>query len=196
MDKRIHLYIDNDLSVPEKQAFERELSENRQLFHDYTKMSGLLKLAEKQYGQTQSPSDITDRILGTIAHRERSYDALRQVLRIAAVLAIVVLTGSGIFTYVHRTANLVKITFNVSLPDAQKVYLLGTFNKWGNVPEQLQKTGNGSFSLTLKLKPGIYQYVYKVNDNEILPDPHAQLYTNDGFGQRNAVLIVKNTRRS
>ena len=196
MDKRIHLFIDNELSPSDKQTFEKELSENKQLREDYEKMSGLLKLAGSRNGQARAPQNITDRIMGTIEQPQEHPYSLLRFLRIAAAIAIVIATGAGVFTYVHRENNLVNITFRVSVPNAKTVYVLGSFNQWGDVPEQLRNTGNGLFTLTLKLKPGIYQYVYKVDNNEILSDPHARLYTQDGFGQRNAILIVKNTKLS
>ncbi len=196
MDKRIHLFIDNELSPSDKQAFEKELLENKQLREDYEKMSGLLKLAGTPSGHARAPQDITDRIMGTIERPQGHPYSLLRFLRIAAAIAIVVATGAGVLTYVHRENNLVNITFRVSVPNAKTVYVLGSFNQWGDVPEQLRNTGNGLFTLTLKLKPGIYQYVYKVDNDEILSDPHARLYTQDGFGQRNAILVVKNSKLS
>ena len=196
MDKRIHLFIDNGLSSSDKQAFEKELLENKQLREDYEKMSGLLKLAGTRSGHARAPQDITDRIMETIERPQVHPYSLLRFLRIAAAIAIVVATGAGVLTYVHRENNLVNITFRVSVPNAKTVYVLGSFNQWGDVPEQLRNTGNGLFTLTLKLKPGIYQYVYKVDNNEILSDPHARLYTQDGFGQRNAILVVKNSKLS
>ena len=196
MDKRIHLFIDNELSPSDKQAFEKELSENKQLREDYEKMTGLLKLAGARNRHARAPQDITDRIMETIERPQGHPYSLLRFLRIAAAIAIVIATGAGVFTYVHRENNLVNITFRVRVPDAKTVYVMGSFNQWGDVPEQLRNTGNGLFTLTLKLKPGIYQYVYKVDDNEILSDPHARLYTQDGFGQRNAILIVKHAKQS
>ena len=196
MDKRIHLFIDNELSPSDKQAFEKELLENKQLREDYEKMSGLLKLAGTRSGHARAPQDITDRIMETIERTQVHPYSLLRFLQIAAAIAIVVATGAGVLTYVHRENNLVNITFRVSVPNAKTVYVLGSFNQWGDVPEQLRNTGNGLFTLTLKLKPGIYQYVYKVDNNEILSDPHARLYTQDGFGQRNAILVVKNSKLS
>ena len=196
MDKRIHLYIDNELSPSDKQAFEKEMSENEQVREDYEKMAGLLKLASARDGHTRAPQEITDRIMEAIERPQEHPRFLLRFLRIAAAIAIVIATGAGVLTYVHRENTLVTITFRVRVPNAKTVYVMGSFNQWGDVPEQLRNTGNGLFTLTLKLKPGIYQYVYKVNDNEILSDPHARLYTQDGFGQRNAILIVKHAKQS
>lgn len=196
MDKRIHLYIDDELSPAAKQAFEKDLQENRQVREDYEKMAGLLKLAGARSGHARAPQDITDRIMETIEQPQEHTYSLFRFLRIAAAIAIVIATGAGALTYVHRENSLVNITFRVRVPNARTVYVLGSFNQWGDVPEKLRNNGNGVFTLTLKLKPGMYQYVYKVDDKEILSDPHARLYTQDGYGQRNAILIVKHSRLS
>ncbi len=190
MDKRIHLFIDNELDPEQKQAFEKDLLENKQMREDYEKMTGMIELAGKQYPRTSAPEGINDRIMAALEQEEQRSVMLHRFFRIAAALLIVVLTGSGIYMAEHRTSGLVSIQLSVALPDARTVQVLGSFNKWGGEPDRLKKAGNGLFTLTLKLKPGIYQYVYKVDDSRIVPDPHARLYTEDGFGQRNAVLIV------
>lgn len=190
MDKRIHLYIDNELDEQAKKAFEEELLENKQLYNDYTTMRNLLELVGEQYKQVSAPDGITDKVIKNITAKE-NFLSFKKVSALAASIIILVLIGTGVYMYYNRGNNLVKITFNVSLPQVKKVYLLGTFNKWGEEPEELKNIGNGLFTLTLKLKPGIYQYVYKLDNNKIIPDPNARLYTKDGFGQTNAILIVK-----
>ncbi len=196
MDKRIHQYIDNELDPRQRQAFEQELLENRQLREEYETMSALLDLAGKHYHRTPAPQDMSDRIMAALEREERRSRTLSRFLRIAAALLIVVLAGAGAFTLEHRTGGMVRVQLSVALPDAQTVQVLGSFNKWGAVPEHLKKAKNGLFTVTLRLKPGIYQYVYQVDNSRIVSDPHARLYTEDGFGQRNAVLIVRNARHS
>ncbi|MGB9735634.1 MAG: hypothetical protein ACP5JP_02660 [bacterium] len=195
MDKRIHLYIDNELDEQSKRAFEQDLLKDKQLYEEYTKMLNLLTLVKEHYPRVNAPSGITDNVIEKITTKEASITTRKLLVGVAAIV-VLVLSVTGVFMFAHRADNLVTITFKVSLPDAKNVYLLGTFNKWGEKPEKLKRTDNGLFTITLKLKPGIYQYVYKVDDNKIIPDPGAMLYTEDGFGQKNAILIVKSPKNS
>jgi len=195
MDPRIHLYIDGQMNEQEKKAFEKELLENEQLHDDYKKMLNLLELAREQYQPAHAPSDITDKIIEAITSKQRTL-LWREISVAVAAIILLVLTGTGIFLHERKKSNLINVTFRVSLPDAKKVYLMGNFNNWGEKKEELKKTGNGLFTLTIKLKPGVYQYVYQIDDNRIIPDPNAKLYTQDGFGQKNAILIVKGTKNS
>ncbi len=197
MDERIHLYIDGELNGAEKRTFEKNLKEDHQLYDDYAKMVQLLTIAKECFPNAEPPADLTDEIMSQISpHRVSIHSFIKPLLKIAAIIIIALITGTGIYTYTHRTSGLIPVTFRISLPQAKDVYLLGTFNKWGERTEQLKRTDSGLFVITLKLKPGIYQYVYRIDKGVILSDPNAKLYADDGFGQRNAVIIVKNIRRS
>ncbi len=196
MDKRIHFYIDGSMSDVEKQAFEKELRENPELSDDYNGLNHVLILAKNLKTGSAAPQHITDTVMQQI-QRQTAFPAFyKQLLKIAAVIAFILLTGTGIYTSLHRGAGLVPITFTMSAPKAKTVYLLGTFNNWGGKPQQLKRAHNGVFAITVKLKPGIYQYVYRVDNGIIVPDPNARMYADDGFGQKNALIIVKGTNHS
>jgi hypothetical protein len=80
----------------------------------------------------------------------------------------------------------------------QSVSLRGSFNGWGETP--MIRREDGSWSVTLKLGPGEYQYKYFINGewapsmesgpNGAPIDPQANGYSPDGYGGRNAVRIV------
>ncbi len=44
--------------------------------------------------------------------------------------------------------------------------------------------------LKVRLPMGRHEYAFLVNGEKVVPDPEAVLYEEDGFGQRNAVLLL------
>lgn len=82
--------------------------------------------------------------------------------------------------------------------EVRSVSLRGSFNNWGETP--MQRLPDGSFSVTLYLPPGSYQYKYFINGawprdmatarNGRPVDPEADGYAPDGFGGQNAVRVV------
>ena len=79
------------------------------------------------------------------------------------------------------------------------VSLRGSFNSWGEWP--MEKQPDGTWSITVDLEPGEYQYKYYINskwpqDMSIARaggpvDPNAIGYVNDGFGGQNAICRIK-----
>ena len=55
--------------------------------------------------------------------------------------------------------------FEFFSPSAQDVRLAGTFNSWDASKHRLRKDSDGRWHLTLKLKPGRYEYRYLVDGN-------------------------------
>jgi 1,4-alpha-glucan branching enzyme len=68
--------------------------------------------------------------------------------------------------------------------------VIGSFNNWVPQPCELHKdNGSTRWILTLRLEPGRYEYAFLV-DGKPMPDPHAELYQDDGFGNQNTVLAL------
>jgi 1,4-alpha-glucan branching enzyme len=86
-----------------------------------------------------------------------------------------------------------KIIFNLSAPQAERVYLAGDFNDWkiNSLPLRPYKIGNGDteWRATLQLRPGIYKYRYIV-DGEWLNDPNCQEHVPNEFGTLNDVITI------
>ncbi len=80
----------------------------------------------------------------------------------------------------------------------KSVSLRGSFNNWAELP---MKEENGTWSVTVFLKPGKYEYKYFINGQWVKDmsddgtgrpyDPDADGYADDGYGGKNAVRIVK-----
>jgi len=84
----------------------------------------------------------------------------------------------------------VPVVFTLTLPSAQSVAVVGSFNQWRPQGFEMHDAEHHRWTITLELPEGRYEYAFLVDDKEIIPDPHASLYQNDGFGNRNAVLIL------
>lgn len=93
-------------------------------------------------------------------------------------------TGSGTST----------TRFVLLAPAATSVAVTGDFLNWAPEGHQLTRVRDGLWVADLRLTPGIHQYSFIVNGTEWQPDPQATASVDDGFGQRNSVLIVPDRR--
>ena len=78
-------------------------------------------------------------------------------------------------------------------PDGNKskVFLAGNFNDWKpDNPKFLMTNDGGTWTITVKLEPGTYQYKY-VADGSWIKDPYSPGDAPDGFGGRNGKFDVK-----
>ena len=84
-----------------------------------------------------------------------------------------------------------RVVLTVQADPGSTVYLAGSFNKWD--PKGLRmvdKDGNGLYSVSVTLAPGIYEYKFVINGVWTLdPDPDRD-WTQNGLGTLNSVLRV------
>jgi len=84
-----------------------------------------------------------------------------------------------------------RVVLTVQADPGSTVYLAGSFNDWN--PEgtrMVDKDGNGLYSVTVTLAPGIYEYKFVINGVWTLdPDPDRD-WTQNGLGTLNSVLRV------
>ena len=84
-----------------------------------------------------------------------------------------------------------EITLSALRPGAASVAVIGSFNGWSPAGYAMLPGGEaGVWTLRLRLPPGRHQYSFLVDGKEILPDPRAFVQEDDGFGNRNSVLVV------
>ena len=88
------------------------------------------------------------------------------------------------------------VQFRLQAPEAMTVRLAGTFTDW-QPRYELHESAPGIFTITLPLSPGVHDYVFVVNDEQWVPDPHAP-QVDDGFGGRNSriALLTPDVSRS
>jgi len=96
------------------------------------------------------------------------------------------------------------ILFQYDAPSARQVNLAGNFpdNEWlknGMKVDMMNDNGlngdkvanDGIWTIIKRLSAGRYEYKYVVDRNSWLNDPNAIESTDDGFGGKNSVVIVK-----
>lgn len=82
-------------------------------------------------------------------------------------------------------------------PQATSVAVTGDFARWDPKGIPLGRPGPaGMWSVDLQLPPGLHHYVFIVDGTEWRPDPNAASQVDDGFGQKNSVLLVPSPRIS
>jgi hypothetical protein len=86
----------------------------------------------------------------------------------------------------------VPITLTLNKPEARSVSVVGTFNAWHEKGyEMTRDAARGTWTLLLRLPDGRYEYAFVLDGQNIIPDPEAEFFADDGFGNQNAVLIVR-----
>lgn len=84
----------------------------------------------------------------------------------------------------------VYVKFLLEAPAARSVSLAGNFNAWSaDIPLQ-DPDGDGVWSATVPMKPGVHEYMFVVDGSTWVTDPYADRYEEDGYGHRNAVLAI------
>lgn len=79
------------------------------------------------------------------------------------------------------------VRFALRAPDAEEVAISGDFTGWEPVP--MERTGSG-WRLELVLMPGLHHFGFLVDGAWSLP-PNAPGLVDDGWGQRNASVVVE-----
>ncbi len=87
-------------------------------------------------------------------------------------------------------APVVYVQFDLRAPNARSVSVGGDFDEWqGSYPLE-DRNGDGVWTGRVPVKPGLHSYMFLVNGSRWVTDPEAAHYTDDGFGNRNAVVAV------
>ena len=94
----------------------------------------------------------------------------------------------------HPAATVIRFTLHA--PGAERVSLVGDFNGWRSDEILLSDTtGHGYFSGALPLKPGRYAYMFVIDGTKWVTDPEAERHRDDGFGNSNAVVTIRETEQ-
>ncbi|GEM_PF-4707631 len=82
-----------------------------------------------------------------------------------------------------------KTSFQITLPEAESVALVGDFNGWSDTATPMKKNKAGVWKVDLALEEGEYQFRYLVNQNEWYNDEDVPVVPNI-FGSENSVVKV------
>ncbi|MBN1448612.1 MAG: hypothetical protein JXA28_11830 [Bacteroidetes bacterium] len=81
------------------------------------------------------------------------------------------------------------VKFVYSNPDASSVSLVGDFNAWSTEAHPMTKSGEGTWTTTINLLPGTYQYAYSIDRSSIVIDPENPLTFESIDGRRLNSLV-------
>ena len=84
----------------------------------------------------------------------------------------------------------VYVQFVLEAPSARTVAVAGDFNEWDARHVLADPDADGVWTGRIPLRPGMHQYMFVVDGTEWVTDPGAERWSDDGFGNRNAVLAV------
>ena len=110
--------------------------------------------------------------------------------KLALVLAAVMVFALAIPVMAKTTQDGYNVTFSYYAPNANAVYLAGSFNAWNPSLDLMEKGADGTWTFTLELDPGTYQYKFVI-DGVWTTDMDAAAFADDGFGGQNSVLVVR-----
>ncbi len=88
------------------------------------------------------------------------------------------------------------VRFAVVQPEATNVAVAGTFNQWSTSSHPLARgRSSGTWTALVRLAPGEHLFMYVVDGTQWLSPPAAEGYVDDGFGERNGVVVVHPVER-
>lgn len=89
-----------------------------------------------------------------------------------------------------RPSDFIDVRFALEAPSASRVELVGLFR--GNdlpVSTEMTRGPDGLWRVSLRLKKNsVYTYSFLVDGSDIVPDPSAEEFVDDGFGGRDSLL--------
>ncbi len=200
MNKELQAYLDGEISLSQLPAELRAEAE---------RWDRLLAEA-REIGPHGAPAGLEARIVRALPARRRRPTWRRAAawavrprsvsisplagLAAAAVLAFLLVWPRGEGTPPEGTPTpetpTIFVQFVLEAPSARSVAVAGDFNAWTPQLVLNDSDGDGVWTGRLALKPGVHQYMFVIDGSEWETDPKADRYVDDGFGNRNAVLVI------
>ena len=82
------------------------------------------------------------------------------------------------------------VQFRLEAPGASSVHLAGDFNDWKPEIALADPHGTGVWSGRVHLSPGIHHYMFLVDGESWVTDPHAMRFFEDDLGKQHAVIAI------
>lgn len=84
----------------------------------------------------------------------------------------------------------VYVQFNLAAPGARTVSVGGDFDGWSGSHALEDPDGDGVWTGRVPVEPGLHSYMFLLDGSQWVTDPQASRYSDDGFGNQNAILAV------
>jgi anti-sigma factor RsiW len=194
----IHRLLDGGLSEEERTRLLRQVQADPVLSKEYQIMTetlgtlGHAKKMEPPAGFTQSVMARLPRKKVPLPVRIREFLFGSRVLRwnLASAVAVLLIAVVAALMIPTKRSDTVIVRLDLQAPNARQVAVAGDFNKWSTGSHVMTRK-NGTWTIELPLRPGVYSYMFVVDNEQWVTDPGAEAYRDDGFGSRNAVVRVK-----
>ena len=82
------------------------------------------------------------------------------------------------------------VKFVLIAPQASRVAVVGDFNGWDGSATPAVRQANGTWTAFFPLAPGRHVYSFVVDGTHFVTDPSAPIAPDDGYGQKNSVVVV------
>ncbi len=157
----------------------------------------MARIQEERAGVTRGIARKINPALGVIRWLTNPRPIHVSPLAAAAVLAglLVVAVGPrlGLLStpdVASETPSTVFVQFFVEAPQAQSVELVGDFNSWEPTIALEDLDGDGVWTGRVPLEAGVHEYMFVLDGTSWVPDPNAESYADDGFGQMNSIVAI------
>jgi len=214
MDKErqlIHELLDGELSPEERREFLDRMNSDPLLKREFDDLRSIVNMVETGERLIVPPlftSQVMRRLPApNVSFRKRvssfffGVRVLRWNMATALATLCLVVIATGALLQMQKKGDIVSdqsslekatrtVTISFHAPQAEKVSLAGDFNKWSAEKGLMKKESNGIWTLEVPLQPGTYHYMFVVDGEAWVSDPHAESYRDDGFGNKNSVLRV------
>jgi len=198
----LQAYLDKELSREDEGRVKNHLRSCESCRLEFSSLKTLDERLEKVELDVLSPSSrFTEEVISSLPTKRPTnfFENFRKILSVrprwgslAAISMILIAMVISLSLFSQKHSSSVVVQFNFEAPQASSVVLVGDFNGWEKgVCYLYDEDKDGIWTTRITLKPGQYQYLFIVDEQEIVADPVAQKYVNDGFGGRNSLLIVR-----
>lgn len=207
----IHRLLDGEIAETEKTALLNKVNSDPSLKKEFDVLQRVICLVEDG-ARISAPPYFTSKVMIELPAPKRSFKAsirdfffkgrtLRwnMAAALTAVSLVLVVLGGTLQLSKHHNmisstdispASGVTVWLTFYAPKAKEVAVAGDFNKWKIDNKILRKQSNGNWVAEMRLKPGVYNYMFVVDGKKWKADPNAALYHDDGFGNKNSVLRI------
>jgi len=83
------------------------------------------------------------------------------------------------------------VKFVLIAPQAAHVAVVGDFNGWDTRATPAIRQKDGTWVTFVSLRPGRHVYSFVVDGTHFVNDPTAPIAPDDGYGQKNSVVVVR-----